>query len=305
MNTVQLECFLAVADHLNFARAAERLHISQPAVTHQIRSLESELNVQLFRRTTRAVELTDTGWNFLADAETILKMMHGAASRISESEQTAIHYFGIGAHRLLEPRFLPPLLSELTQSCPSVHPLVKLLPHPVLENMLSEESIEVLFGFQEAQPVKKPLIFQELGEFPTACVISPHHPLASHTLLTLEQLREGPIILSNPRRSFTMLGDIQNQVAGLRSPSQIYFSDDVESAMTLVHADLGFLLIPDLPMARDPDLLYIPVADAPTLTYGLYYKAHRMNSVLKTFVKKTRSYFSHYESHKTLNGESA
>ena len=62
MNTVQLECFLAVADNLSFARAAEQLHITQPAVTHQISSLENELNVKLFRRTTRTVALTNDGW---------------------------------------------------------------------------------------------------------------------------------------------------------------------------------------------------------------------------------------------------
>lgn len=47
MNTFQLSCFLAVAENLNFARAAKELNISQPAVTHQIRSLEEELNVKL------------------------------------------------------------------------------------------------------------------------------------------------------------------------------------------------------------------------------------------------------------------
>lgn len=58
MNTVQLECYMAVAENLNFARAAEQLHITQPAVTHQINSLETELDVKLFKRTTRTVELT-------------------------------------------------------------------------------------------------------------------------------------------------------------------------------------------------------------------------------------------------------
>ena len=58
MNTFQLTCFMTVAETLNFARAAERLNITQPAVTHQIRSLEEELEVKLFKRTTRLVELT-------------------------------------------------------------------------------------------------------------------------------------------------------------------------------------------------------------------------------------------------------
>ena len=58
VNTFQLSCFLQVAETLNFARAAEILHVTQPAVTQQIRSLEKELGVPLFHRTTRSVKLT-------------------------------------------------------------------------------------------------------------------------------------------------------------------------------------------------------------------------------------------------------
>ena len=54
MNTFQLSCFLAVAAYLNFAQAAPSLHVTHPAVSQQIPSLEQELNVKLFRRTTRS-----------------------------------------------------------------------------------------------------------------------------------------------------------------------------------------------------------------------------------------------------------
>ena len=53
MNTVQLECFLAVAQYLNFSKAAESVSITQPAVSHQIGSLEDELGVKLFVRTSK------------------------------------------------------------------------------------------------------------------------------------------------------------------------------------------------------------------------------------------------------------
>ena len=69
MNTFQLSCFLAVAEHLNFARAAEELHVTQPAVTQQIHSLEKELGATLFQRTTRKVSLTAEGLAFLSDAQ--------------------------------------------------------------------------------------------------------------------------------------------------------------------------------------------------------------------------------------------
>ena len=74
MNTFQLSCFLAVAETLSFARASEQLNITQPAVTHQIRSLESELNARLFHRTTRSVEITPAGQLFLDDAREILSL---------------------------------------------------------------------------------------------------------------------------------------------------------------------------------------------------------------------------------------
>lgn len=69
MNTFQLSCFLQVAETLNFARAAEILHVTQPAVTQQIRSLEKELGVPLFHRTTRSVKLTQAGAAFLSSRQ--------------------------------------------------------------------------------------------------------------------------------------------------------------------------------------------------------------------------------------------
>ena len=58
MNTTQLECFLAVSDTLNFSRAAERLRLTQPAVSHQINALEDELGVKLFQRSSKSVRST-------------------------------------------------------------------------------------------------------------------------------------------------------------------------------------------------------------------------------------------------------
>ena len=73
MNTVQLECFVTVAEHLNFSKASRVLKITQPAVSHQIQTLEEELDVKLFNRTSKSVTLTQEGISFFADAQLILK----------------------------------------------------------------------------------------------------------------------------------------------------------------------------------------------------------------------------------------
>lgn len=98
MNTMQIACFLAVAETLNFARAAEQLHVTQPAVTQQIRSLEAELNLQLFRRTTRIVELTQDGFMFLGDAKAMLEIFERAKQRAVRSIPDTRESFVIGCH---------------------------------------------------------------------------------------------------------------------------------------------------------------------------------------------------------------
>ena len=86
MNTIQLECFVAVAEHMNFSRASEELKITQPAVSHQIRTLEEELGVKLFKRTSKSVSLTPEGIQFLPDAELILRTVLYARERLGRHE---------------------------------------------------------------------------------------------------------------------------------------------------------------------------------------------------------------------------
>ena len=72
MTIFQIECFLTVAEFLNFAKAAEQMNISQPAITRQIQSLENELGGKLFQRSTRVVRLTENGHVFKVEAQTIV-----------------------------------------------------------------------------------------------------------------------------------------------------------------------------------------------------------------------------------------
>ena len=85
MNTFQLTCFLAVAEYLNFTQAANHLHVTHPAVSQQIQSLEKEMNVKLFERSTRSVRLTEEGKAFLSDAQQIVTISEQAKKRFSST----------------------------------------------------------------------------------------------------------------------------------------------------------------------------------------------------------------------------
>ena len=80
MDRSGLECFVALAEELHFGRAAERCHISQPAMSQQILRLERALDVRLAHRNNRTVSLTRAGDAFLGEARTLLRQMNNAAA---------------------------------------------------------------------------------------------------------------------------------------------------------------------------------------------------------------------------------
>lgn len=98
MNTFQLSCFLAVAEYLNFAQAAQALHVTHPAVSQQIKSLEKELGAPLFVRTTRSVSLTEEGKAFLPDAQQIVALSRRATKRFSTGLDNPIEMLTIGCY---------------------------------------------------------------------------------------------------------------------------------------------------------------------------------------------------------------
>ena len=96
MDTFRLECFVAVAEELHFHRAAERCHITQPAMSQQIRRLEDELGVQVATRTKRSVSLTRAGTVFLGEARKTLRQMEQSISLARRTDSGEIGQLRVG-----------------------------------------------------------------------------------------------------------------------------------------------------------------------------------------------------------------
>lgn len=284
MNTIQLECFLAVAEHLNFSRASEVLRITQPAVSHQIQSLEEELDVKLFKRTSKSVSLTQEGIQFLPDAQLILKTALSAKERLGQHEQFIP--FELGCHNRMEINLLPPILKTLTEFFPLLRPVIQIVPFPSLLSQVENKQVHAAFGIKEEQK-KSSLYFRELCSAPMACICSPGHPLAQFDSLTKDQL-SGSIIACSPRQIADPIFSIQNSIVAKLRPEQRYFSENMESALTLVKAQIGYTLYPDVIPAREPDLAYIPVTDIPKMSFGVYYRYDDDHPVLRRFLMLCR-----------------
>ncbi|MBM6722858.1 LysR substrate-binding domain-containing protein [Pseudoflavonifractor phocaeensis] len=287
MNTTQLECFMAVADFLNFSRAAEHLRLTQPAVSHQVRTLEDELGVALFRRTSKSVRLTQEGQLFLQYAGEILRTARISVTQVRQCRTSRPQKLGVGCRSAADLRLLRPALERLRREEPGVQPQLRLVPSGSLDNLLAEGDVQVMFAFQEAIP--KNASYQELVRCPMACVCRGDHPLAEAEELTLEELKgAGTIAACRPSACPPSLFAIQGQLVTTRPPEQVLFCDSQEVLFTLVETGYAFAVMADFPQLRRPGLRYLPLAEYPPLSYGAAWLGDSRAPALRRFLALLR-----------------
>lgn len=270
MNTTQLECFMTVANFLNFSRAAEHLRITQPAVSHQINALEDELGVKLFHRTSKSVRLTQEGFQFTQYAGEILKLSNLSKARMKEASQAPARLV-IGCRSSGELRMLRPALRRLRTEQPELLPVLRLVPFDSLENLLEEGELDLIFSFRESAPQRAR--YRELVRCPVACMCALDHPLAEREQVTLEELRQaGRIAVCRPPICPQVLFTQQSRALGDRATDQILFCDHQETAEILVESGYAFAVAADIPSARLPGLRYIPIPECRPLPFGAVYR---------------------------------
>ncbi len=291
LNTTQLECFVAVSNFLNFSRAAEQLRLTQPAVSHQINSLEDELGVKLFHRTSKRVRLTQAGHLFSQYAQEILALSHMSKERLKESQQTSVIRFGIGCHSFLELGMVKPALRQLRADFPLFHPILRQVSSASLENLLEDGDVQVLFTFQETAP--KRTTYRELARQRVVCICGKDHPFAQRDILTVQQLRTGECLAACPPHGGppTIL-ELQGRIITGRSQDQICFCDGPETLYTLVEAGYAFAVTTDLPNVHLPEICAIPVAGTPVISYGVAYRVGEDHPMLRPFLEQLDHLFA-------------
>ena len=285
MNTFQLTCFLTVAETLSFAKAARLLNVTQPAVTHQIHSLEEELNAQLFKRTTRSVEITQEGLIFLNDAKNVLNIITLAKKRFEEPVVDDRQFFSIGCHSNNELHLLPEILRQMADSCPMLYPVFQVVPFQHLYQLLDEEAVDVIIAFQEKGSKKIDRIYRELFQVRITGVLPANHPLAKEELLDEDDLRTQRLLLLDPQRCPDSLNAVQHELATGRAVSDLLMCGSADACVILAKAGFGIAVQPDFPSLRDPALAYIPIQGTEPLSYGAYYKSVTGKPMLKRFLQ--------------------
>lgn len=280
MNTTQLECFMEVANSLNFSRAAEHLKLTQPAVSHQIKSLEDELGVKLFIRTSKSVRLTQEGHLYTQYAGDILKLAGISRARLKECQGAQPLRLGIGCRNIAQMQLLRQVLIRLRLEHAPLLPVLRLIPFDSLENLLQEGDIQMMFAFQEATP--KNGIYRELLQCPVMCICAPDHPLSQYDQLQLSQLQgAGRIAVCRPPICPPSLFALQGQVISLNGPGQVLFCESQEELLFLVETGYAFGVMLDFPTLRRENLRYIPLPDCPPLSFGMAYLPGEHNPLVR------------------------
>lgn len=128
MDLRRLRCFVAVAEELHFGRAADRLHIAQPAVSQTIKAIERELGTVLLDRSNRRVELTDAGSRFLAESRAVLARMEEALAVMVHYRANEGNLLCVGVAAALPPDLVPALISRARATHPDLGVSVRPLP---------------------------------------------------------------------------------------------------------------------------------------------------------------------------------
>ncbi|MFF1610962.1 LysR family transcriptional regulator [Amycolatopsis sp. NPDC058278] len=197
MELRQLRYFVTVAEELHFGRAAERLHIVQPAVSQQIRRLERELEVTLLSRTTRSVSLTEAGQRFLPQARAVLAAADRAVDSVAEFRPSGA-LVRLGTSEGLGDR-LDKVLGAFARLAPSAS--LELLHAPTLQRLqrVRDGSLDATI-VRGAWP-SPGLDLTPLWMDEVLVALPASHPLASSSVVEFASLASLPVRLSPPSRN--------------------------------------------------------------------------------------------------------
>lgn len=270
-----LEAFVAVADRANFRRAAESVHLSQPALSRRIAKLETALGVRLFERTTRAVSLTAVGREFARKARVLLDDLEQALLGTREIAATHGGEVTVACVPSAAYYYLPGFLRRYRARFPRVRVrVVDEAANTVLGTVIRGEAD---FGINFIGAQEPDIEFAALLEEPFVAACPRDHPLARRRQVTWDELAQHDYLALGRSSGNRVLLDnaLARHEAGPRWSCE---TRHVVTLLGLVEAGLGVAAVPRLalPAGRHPTIAHVPLVEPRvTRTLGLIRRRNR------------------------------
>jgi len=290
----QLQLFVAVAEELNFTRAAERVNLSQPALSHRIQGLEDHLGVQLLLRTARGAVLTPAGETLLEEARRLLDAAEHLVSQVRRAGGLNGQDARVGFD-FVELGSVPPLPSILTAfrtRFPDASVDLQVLPPDQLEQALLNERLDIAFAF-------KGLGGSHLGFYPLLegqyqVLLPEGHPLNVEETLSPAQLVSERLLLPQLPQAAGQALLLALFPTG-PVPRVVYRSTGIAAFAGLVAAGEGVALLPAplINTALTPGLHARPLRSGPIWAFGLVWKKHRPPAITEVGRRLIRQLVPH------------
>ena len=196
MELRHLRCFIAVAEELHFARAAERLHIDQSPLSRTIKELEEELGARLFVRTTRSTQLTRAGRLLLEHVPRIFTALEQARDSVRSASNGYHGQLRIALSDGITPSRLPALLAQCREEDPEVE--VRLFEVPLAQQIKGLHDDLYDAGFSMADDVGDGIVATSAWEDELMVAVPARHPVLAFKQVPLEEVLHYPLVLGDP-----------------------------------------------------------------------------------------------------------
>jgi DNA-binding transcriptional LysR family regulator len=293
MELRRLRYFVAVAEELSFNRAAQRLHMAQPPLSNQIKQLEEELGVLLFKRTSRGVKMTEAGEVLLEEARRIFVQVDQTVRVVQRVGHGEVGRLTLGFVPSASNEVLPPILRTFRYHFPDVELFLREMRPDRVVQRLHDKQIDVGFLYLPLDDAS--LNIECVSREPLVLALSESHHLASKSQVDLRALAKEPFIL--PAR-YSMPGLYGQVTEACRQAGFVpkAVQKDVwlmQTIVGLVAGGMGVALVPaSLRNFHRRGVVYKPVYGlSPTVELGVVWRRDDPGVVLNAFLRMARESF--------------
>jgi DNA-binding transcriptional LysR family regulator len=280
LETHTLKAFIAVAEHRSFSKAAQELHITQPAMSKRVAQLENQLGAQLFERLRKQVFLTEAGRTLLPRARSILQSMEDALRTVRDldgqvsGELSIAFSHHIGLHRL------PPFLKTYSRLYPDVRLNIDFVDSDKAYDKILNGDIEL--AVITLSPDTHPdVLSTTLWRDPLAFMCSPDHALHLKNDVSLRELSEMSVILpgSGTHTGRLVAETFAREHLLLHSPMTTNY---LETIKMMVSIGLGWSVLPKT-MKDSLEIIHVPDVYMERKLGTIAYKGRKLSNAAETF----------------------
>lgn len=286
----QMKTFVTIVDENSFTEAAERLYISQSAVSQQITSLENELGVKLIKRENRRFHLTEAGEFFYKKSK---KLLRDAEKIVAQTREFAhdSNTLNIGYLNLYNGVELHEAVAEFSAQFPDVVLNIISGTHEDLYHGLVDKTLDLAINDQRRN-FSEDYFNDVISYAPCYAELSKNSPLSDNDRLDTSQLEEMPCIIIAPEAQQAHEEDFYRDILGFESP--VIFAETLEQARMLVVGNRGFLPIEEVgtPLTAMGSIVRVPLYRNGTQIirkYCLFRKRDNQNTYAEKFSEIIKS----------------